>query len=73
MSFEISNSLQCASFESERLTLPQDTKAGNNRLYSSSKDVINMEEIVFDGKAEFALFSTKAYNVEATIGIAWNN
>lgn len=53
------NCPQEALFESERLALLQATSPSNTRLYPSSINVMNIEEVHFDGGAEFHFFSGK--------------
>lgn len=71
MIFATNNRPQGASFALKRLGLLQDTKSGITRLYLSSVDVMNIEEIHLDEKVDIVSLIAKTCKVEGAIGITW--
>lgn len=70
MVFGTDNHQKGTSFKSERLALPHDTNVGNTGLYASPDVVMNIREILLDGKAELVSFIARICKVEGGFGIA---
>lgn len=69
MSSAANNRPQGASFEYERLSLPQASSSDSTRRGLSSDKVMHIRKIYFDAQADVTLLSANSYKVEDTIGI----